>query len=274
MKYKILALAVTAALVTGCSDSNDDVHSMKVQAFDPAVRGMTLVVNCGGDDIKGGITNDDGYTTVTDGVASYSPETCMFTFTGGVDAKDKLTGVSMTGVEYIIPKGLAAFNVPVTASPLTTLVAKKLKDKDLPYSEEAARLILVDLGLGTMMTNNNITTNEMLTNTEKVMKDLGFKYTPSTTKSVSLASNAEDLNLMGATTSVLSSALTAGVDLDKITLSVQNTAKEAVDAGYNPNDVTTSVIKVTFSSDGTAPPISIEEGTPPAPTPPATGGGD
>ena len=242
MKYKILALAVAAVLVTGCSDSDsdNDVHKMKIQAYDGPIANMDLSFTCGDHKGTAAATDGEGNTYVTDGVASYSPETCVFTFVARANSIDMSNGKNMSGVTYKIPKGLAKFNTPVTASPITTLVANQLGDA--VYTEAAGSAALVSLGLGDLV-NDGVSVNAILTDLHSVI-----------TKST----NVDDKALLASTTAVLSDVLQHSPDLDPTEMS---TATKNVASSDGYQDAYKKAYK--DSADGSAPIVDVPPVTDP-----------
>lgn len=195
MKIKLLAVAVAGILLSGCNDDNGEIKGLSVQAFDPAVQNMTAVAKCDDGTNETATTGYDGNAKFLELTPQIFPGTCTFTFTGGATAVDVSNGKSMTGVVYTIPKGMAQAGSPVTASPMTTLIAKELAASGEEYSEATATTVLQSLGLGSLL-NNGVDVTKLLSNTEEVLKEL------STT-------NATDASLLAATTAVLSDVLTA-----------------------------------------------------------------
>ncbi|WP_017222298.1 hypothetical protein [Moritella dasanensis] len=287
MKIKLLAVAVAGILLSGCNDDNGQPTGLSVQAFDPAVRGMTASVICDDGTSEGGIiTGQDGNAKFFELTTLVSPETCAFTFFGIAGAIDVTNSKSMVGVTYTIPKGMVEAGKPVTASPLTTLIAKELKATGNPYSKEGARLVLVSLGLGSLI-DNGVDVSKLLSNTDAVLKEL------STT-------NSTDASLLAATTAVLSDVL-ANADENNSSTSVADLAKSTsaladsvIDSSPNyPTGASGGVVTITVSDadiekvvdavekDQPIPdlpqvPTVGEEAKPidkPTPTPP-TGGGD
>jgi len=163
MKYKMLAAVIATALISGCgSDSGPQVvDAYEVKAYDPAVANMDFSFTCTGN-VSGtsGVTNGYGVATTTNLVVALTPETCDFTFTGRSNSVDMSNGKSMSGVTYNIPKGMAVAGQLVTASPLSTLLYKKLDGAE--YSDAAASQLLTDLGLGGL----GLTVAEIFLNTE------------------------------------------------------------------------------------------------------------
>jgi len=195
VKIKLLAVAVAGILLSGCNDDNGVNTGLSVQAFDPAVQNMTAVATCDDKTTETSTTGYDGNATFFEQTILVSPETCTFTFTGGANAIDVSNGKSMKGVTYSVPKGMAQAGHPVTASPLTTLIANQLATTGETYSDETATAVLTSLGLDSLL-NHGVTTTELLSNTAVVLAKL-------------TTSGSDDASLLAATTAVLSDVLAA-----------------------------------------------------------------
>lgn len=203
MKIKILAVAVAGILLSGCrNDDNGSFPALGVQAYDPAIQNMDASVSCEDGTTETRKTGFDGKANFTSLTVTSAPETCEFTFTGNADSVDVSNGKSMDGVTYIIPKGMASRDAAAnTASPITTLIAKKLGGAE--YTPEVAAEVMVDLGLGELVNNGTIDVTEFLLNTESVMKDLETSSDPAT---------QEAFSKVAASTAVLSDVLKANPD--------------------------------------------------------------
>ncbi|NAZ46775.1 serine/threonine protein kinase [Vibrio toranzoniae] len=179
MKYKILALSVVGALLAGCgSDNGNSVPSTEaysVMAYDPAVMGIKGSFSC--DDGTTGTlaaTNYKGVSEVTELTVLNSPDTCAFEFQATPGAKDVSNGKDMSKVSYKLPKGLAALGKTATASPISTLLEKKLDGA--PYTESAGNEIMGDLGLDYLINTGVITDiTDFLLRTEEVISKLPAK---------------------------------------------------------------------------------------------------
>ena len=175
---------------------------MSVQAYDGPVRGMIANYKCD-DGSKGtakNATDDDGYLSVKNGSSAYDPQNCDITFTGTPLAVDMENGRDMSGVEYTAPKGLFSNGGNATASPLTTLLHKKLGDR--AYDESTASDILESLGLSDIA-NSGVSIRDLLTKTESSVTKLK-------------KSDPAKFSRLAAIKMVLSDALAADVPLDKI----------------------------------------------------------
>jgi hypothetical protein len=283
VKIKLLAIAVAGILLSGCNDDNGQPTGLSVQAFDPAVRGMTASVICDDGTSEGGIiTGQDGNAKFFELTTLVSPETCAFTFFGIAGAIDVTNSKSMAGVTYTIPKGMVEAGKPVTASPLTTLIAKELNGAK--YSEATAITVLTSLGLGSLL-NNGTSVTELLSNTEAVLEEL-------------TTTNSDNASLLAATTSVLSDVLKADptATVTELAISTSAIADEVLVSEPNyPTNSDGKVVTNTVTSTEIAnvvdqvkadpvakPTVPKQEPTvgeeakptdPPKPTPP-TGGGD
>jgi len=252
MKFNVLATMVAGALLTACGGSggsSDPANDpFTAQAYDPAVYLMDFSHKCG--DATGftasGKTDFEG-NAVTAAIAD--PADCEFKFEGGDDAVDVTNGKSMTGVTYLVPKGLAVAGEPLTGSPLTSAIYAALDGAD--YDESTASTVLEALGLGDII-NAGTSISDLLLNTESVADDLGD----------------EAKTQLLATTAVLSDVLTNSPDasIDEITTATE-TAYESIADTYVIGDV------VEVAADGS---VEVTEGTPvenPDETPTGTGTG-
>jgi hypothetical protein len=200
MKIKILAVAVAGMLLSSCSnDDNGSFPALKTKAYDPAIQNMDASVSCEDGTTETGKTGFDGRADFTSITVISAPETCEFTYTGNADSVDVSNGKSMDGVTYIIPKGLAIRDAINTASPITTLIAKKLGGA--PYTPEVATEVMIDLGLGELINNGTIDVTEFLLSTESVLNDLKEDTT-----------SQAAFSQLSATTAVLSDVLKANPD--------------------------------------------------------------
>ncbi|MFH4497574.1 hypothetical protein WMQ61_06570 [Vibrio diabolicus] len=175
MKIKLLTASVAAVLLAGCgSDSDPEVKTYSVQAYDPAVIGMEVSYDCGGD-LKG---KADELTTNYKGMVGYArishidvvsaPSECTFTLKHTDKSVDASNGKRIT-TDYKIPKGLAQADAPVTGSPFTTLVTDTLEEGAI-YTPEVAEQVFADLGLD--VNAMGVSVNDLLRNTESVVKQL------------------------------------------------------------------------------------------------------
>ncbi|HHF3127560.1 TPA: hypothetical protein ACPJ1U_003020 [Vibrio alginolyticus] len=175
MKIKLLTASVAAVLLAGCgSDSDPEVKTYSVQAYDPAVIGMEVSYDCGGD-LKG---QADELTTNYEGMVGKArishidvvsaPGECTFTLKHTDKSVDASNGKPITS-DYKIPKGLAQADSLVTGSPFTTLVANSLDDGEV-YSSDTAEKVFANLGID--INASGKTVDEILRDTESVVANL------------------------------------------------------------------------------------------------------
>ena len=211
MKYKILALSVVGALLAGCgSDNGNSVPSTEaysVMAYDPAVMGMKGSFSC--DDGTTGTlaaTNYSGVSEVTELTVLNSPDTCAFEFQATPGAVDVSNGKDMSEVSYKFPKGLASLGKTATASPISTLLEKKLDGA--PYTESAGSEIMADLGLDDLINTGVITDiTDFLLRTEEVISKL-----PASAASRVLATNAVLSDVLVVSSNASASDLSAAAE--------------------------------------------------------------
>lgn len=219
-KSKILSLCIASALLYGCGSDDSDSNSMDVQAYDGPVRGMVANYECeDGTQGTGEATGDDGFTELS-GTFAVAPELCSVSFTGGSNAVDMENGRDMSGVVYSAPKGLFSAGGKATASPLTTLIAKHLGDRE--YNEADATDILGQLGLDELANTGGISIKNLLTDTESATK--------------TLKSNSAGLfSKFAATKMILSDVVAAQPNIDPSKIaSVTKTLSESI-VGQFPN---------------------------------------
>ena len=236
MKIKLLAVAVAGILLSGCNDDNGPLNSAAVQAFDPAVQNMKAEAICADGTTETSKTDYYGNAKFFERTIQVSPETCTFTFTGGNGAQDISNGKLIgSDVVYIIPKGMAQSNGPITASPLTTLIARELEATGQEYSETAATDVLVALGLTDIL--NNTSVSELLSNTEAVLNTL------------SKETDKSGYQLLAATTATLTEVLRQSTDsVAKIAAATEQFAEDSklkFVVGGTPVKITISSTQVT-----------------------------
>jgi hypothetical protein len=182
MKYKMLSAVIATALLSACG--NDGSGSYDVKAFDPAVAGMEVSYSCadGSTGTASSLTDADGVAQLTANTPANLPGSCEFTLVGLSNAVDMSNGKSMKGVTYTIPMGMAQAGQLVTASPLSTLLAKTLGDA--PYTEAAATTLLMALGLEDLL-NTGASIADIFLDTEAAADKL-----PAEQKSKLLATTA------------------------------------------------------------------------------------
>ncbi|GLS90695.1 hypothetical protein GCM10007916_17620 [Psychromonas marina] len=201
MKYKMLSAVIATALLSACGS---DDPSSDIKSFDPIVAGMQVSYDCtdGSQGTVSTLSGADGIVKVTDSVPAILPETCEFTSVGLSNAVDMSNGKSMAGVSYVIPVGMAVAGKIVTASPLSTLLAKTLNGEE--YSEEAATQLLTDLGLGDLI-NKGASVAEIFLDTDTAANAL-----PASEKSKLLATTAVVSDTIVANPDATAEQLTTG----------------------------------------------------------------
>lgn len=210
----MLSAVIATALLSACGNDGSS-STYDVKAFDPAVANMEVSYTCAdGTSGTSGVTDGFGVAKVTGTTPNIVPETCEFTLVGGEDAIDMSNGKSMSGVTYVIPTGMASSGQLVTASPLSTLLAKTLNGA--PYTEAAASQLLTDLGLDSLLTAD-VSIEQIFLDTEAAAEAL-----PPAEKSKLLA-----------TTAVVSDTVVANPDATAETLTMTSkTVSDAVLVDY------------------------------------------
>ena len=211
MKYKILALSVVSAFLGGCGSDGTN-SSYETMAYDPAIVGMKGTFSC--DNGVTGLleaTNYEGISKITEATVVDTPETCAFTYNKTPGAQDVSNGKDMSNVSYKFPKGLATVGKAATASPLSTLIEKKLDGQ--PYNESTGSEVLVALGFSDLLNNGGVSSvNDLLRNPEEVIKTL----------------DARDASRVSAITAVLSDVLV--VSSDKTVAEISNASFKITEA--------------------------------------------
>ncbi|MCS0416090.1 hypothetical protein [Vibrio diabolicus] len=298
MKIKLLTASVAAVLLAGCgSDSDPEVKTYSVQAYDPAVIDMKVTYTCG--DLTG---EADELTTNYKGMVGYArishvdvvsdPEDCSFVLSPTATSRDASNGKPIS-TTYKIPQGLAQADTPVTGSPFTTLVTDTLEEGAI-YTPEVAEQVFDDLGLD--INAMGVSVNDLLRNTESVVKQLDESGDAATkalaTKLVATANVVSDVIKANPTASpkaisVAAKAITEDViaanpnypendsgDVIYVTIPTEDTQKvvadvqEAIDNDIPLEDIEPEVPQIPDAEVGE--PIEPED--PPAPGTGATGG--
>ncbi|UKA06979.1 serine/threonine protein kinase [Photobacterium damselae subsp. damselae] len=222
MKIKLLTTLIAGALLAGCGSDNDNSvtpQSIQLQAYDPEVRGMDVTFVCGEATGTAGETAHDGKVTITHSAVVNAPEACAFTAKGKAGSIDVTNGKTMDSVSYQVPKGLAAKGNLITASPISTILAKELGDAE--FTEAAAVEVFKKLGLDTLLNQGSVSS------VEDYLKN---------TKSVTESLQGKDKSLVDATTMVLSDALAASAAHSDVTaddiIEVTNTIVDEVLTQY------------------------------------------
>ncbi|MCR9882470.1 hypothetical protein NB554_01235 [Vibrio alginolyticus] len=296
MKIKLLTASVAAVLLAGCgSDSDPEVKTYSVQAYDPAVIGMKVQAVCGGETYDA-IENTTNYEGMV-GKARFeninvvnAPGDCAFVLTHTEDSKDASNGKPITS-DYKIPQGLAQADSLVTGSPFTTLVANSLKDGEV-YSSDIAEKVFENLGID--INASGKTVDEILRDTESVVAGLGSEGGNSAlaTQLVATANVVSDIIKANPTASpeavaVAAKAITEDViaanpnypendsgDVIYVTIPAEDTQKvvadvqEAIDNDIPLEDIEPDVPQIPDAEVGE--PIEPED--PPGPGTGATGG--
>ncbi|WP_413111931.1 hypothetical protein [Thaumasiovibrio sp. DFM-14] len=197
MKKTILATLVGSVILSGCFFDSDDPASVskEVQAYDPAIFGITSTFECE-DGSKGTTAKSDvkGLVYIDAPTFVSAPETCSIEFGPTAGAKDMSNGKDLSKAVYSAPKGLFSADAPAAATPLSTLIAKTLEAQGVEeYDESTALEVMKDLGLDAIFNNNNISVADLLTAPEATIAKLP----------------AKDLTVVSATNTVLSDALVA-----------------------------------------------------------------
>jgi ElaB/YqjD/DUF883 family membrane-anchored ribosome-binding protein len=238
VKIKLLAIAVAGILLSGCNDDNGQPTGVPIQAFDPAVQNMAAAVTCADGTTETSKTDYSGNANFFKSTPIVSPETCTFTFTGGNGAQDVSNGKLIgSDVVYIIPAGMAKAGSSITASPLTTLIARELAATGAEYSESIATDVLTSLGLDALTNNNSVSVTELLSNTEAVLDKL------------SKTTDKSGYQLLAATTASLTEVLRQSTDsVSEIAAATKAFAVETKDqyvVGNAPVVVTISPASIT-----------------------------
>jgi hypothetical protein len=201
VKIKVLAIAITGILLSGCGNDDNGSYpttptpTLKVQAYDPAILGMNATADCEDGTTETRTTDYYGNASFTSATILSTPETCKFTFVGDENSFDATNSKPMNGVTYIIPEGLANKDAAaITATPISTLIAKKLNG--VAYTPAAATTVMEELGLDAILGAQGIDFTEFLLNTSNVMDNL--KADPSA---------AIEFSKLSATTTVLTDVL-------------------------------------------------------------------
>ncbi|TKG20034.1 hypothetical protein [Vibrio breoganii] len=141
MKYKVIALAVSGALLAACGSDNDNYVEQQnfatVQAFDGAVRYLDTFITCGTETEQFvGETGGQGKILIGEGnfpLFDQNPSQCSFSFREDPnfttkDAIDESNGKSMTNVVYEVPGALITPGQPIAGTPYSTLIAAKIEE--------------------------------------------------------------------------------------------------------------------------------------------------
>ncbi|MFA0030247.1 hypothetical protein BCT61_09900 [Vibrio breoganii] len=171
MKYKVIALAVSGALLAACGSDNDNYveptgSSTSLQAFDGAVRFLDAYMDCGqGFDFLGE-TGGKGIINIGEGnypLFDENPSQCTFEFGenlhssgGGTnDAVDESNSKPMPNIKYTVPGDLIVAGQPIVGTPYTTLIAQAIEDdtSGLTVDEIINQVFTATLPAGTTLTD-------------------------------------------------------------------------------------------------------------------------
>ncbi|KJG39036.1 hypothetical protein UA32_07230 [Photobacterium angustum] len=138
MKIKLLSTIIASLVIAGCGSDNDNsvttpkTKTYTLQAFDGAIKGIEGTFNCANGE-TGKITKTNGYgkSDVSNNTLTTEPETCTVEFTQTSGAIDMSNSKDMSNVSYSIPKGLMAAGKPAAATPISSLIAKYMKDNQI-----------------------------------------------------------------------------------------------------------------------------------------------
>ncbi|GEA51682.1 hypothetical protein VIN01S_24860 [Vibrio inusitatus NBRC 102082] len=134
MKYKLIALAVSGALLAACGSDNDNYvtpENVTVQAYDGGVRNIEAFYNCGDGDMLMGTTGGGGFLEI--GLGNFpefteNPDQCVVSFGPTQGAVDEVNSKDMSEVQYIVPLELYEPNTVIAATPYTTLINKRIEE--------------------------------------------------------------------------------------------------------------------------------------------------
>ncbi|ANO34181.1 hypothetical protein A6E01_13285 [Vibrio breoganii] len=134
MKYKVIALAVSGALLAACGSDNDNYvtpANVTVQAYDGGVRGIEAFYDCGDGDMLMGTTGGGGFLEI--GLGNFpefteNPDQCVVSFGPTQGAIDETNSKDMSDVQYIVPLELYEANTVIAATPYTTLINKRIEE--------------------------------------------------------------------------------------------------------------------------------------------------
>ncbi|MEZ9710767.1 hypothetical protein AB4254_18990 [Vibrio breoganii] len=134
MKYKVIALAVSGALLAACGSDNDNYvtpANVTVQAYDGGVRDIEAFYDCGDGDMLMGTTGGGGFLEI--GLGNFpefteNPGQCVVSFGPTQGAIDETNSKDMSNVQYIVPLELYEANTVIAATPYTTLINKRIEE--------------------------------------------------------------------------------------------------------------------------------------------------
>jgi len=177
MKKNILAALIAGTFIVGCN-SGSDKSSASIQGFDGPVQFADAVYDCGTESGSLGQTDYDGLVSSTSFAINVTPELCEITITGNANSIDTSNGKLMPDIEYVIPRGLLEAGAPITASPLTTLIAKQIEADSSavpPVVRDIAAVttdVVADLYGADFINNTGVTVLELARDMEGTIKKL------------------------------------------------------------------------------------------------------
>ncbi|ABM03253.1 hypothetical protein Ping_1436 [Psychromonas ingrahamii 37] len=116
---------IASTFIVACSGAS--TPSTSIKAYDGPVQFADAKYDCGGDNNgSAGLTDYYGAVNTTNVIINSNPELCEFVVTGNANSIDTSNGKAMPDIEYVIPRGLLKQGSPITASPLTTLIAEQI----------------------------------------------------------------------------------------------------------------------------------------------------
>lgn len=145
MKYKVIALAVSGALLAACGSDNTNYveptgSSTSLQAFDGAVRFLDAYMDCGNGFDFIGETGGNGTINIGEGnypLFDEDPSQCTFEFGenlypsgGGSNTPpiDESNSKELPTIKYVVPGDLIQAGQPIVGTPYTTLIAQAIQD--------------------------------------------------------------------------------------------------------------------------------------------------
>ncbi|PMM87727.1 hypothetical protein [Vibrio breoganii] len=172
MKYKVIALAVSGALLAACGSDNDNYveptgSSTSLQAFDGAVRFLDAYMNCGNGFDFIGETGGNGTINIGEGnypLFDEDPSQCTFEFgenlhpSGGGSTTppiDESNSKELPTIKYVVPGSLIQADKPIVGSPYTTLISQAIDEDDsgLTVAQIIDQVFAASLPSGTTLTD-------------------------------------------------------------------------------------------------------------------------
>ncbi|MEZ9303792.1 hypothetical protein AB4137_11580 [Vibrio breoganii] len=268
MKYKVIALAVSGALLAACGSDNDNYvtpANVTVQAYDGGVRGIEAFYDCGDGNMLMGTTGGGGFLEI--GLGNFpefteNPDQCVVSFGPTQGAIDETNSKDMSDVQYIVPLELYEANTVIAATPYTTLINKRIEEL-----EAAGEDVIIDDIIDDVF-EDSLPDGADLTDAQKrqLLSD----------PDAALASMSDDVAAkVQASTIVLSDALVAQPDkstdeLTNVTKTIATSLAEDPNFPVNQNSQAPTYVDVTtlLSDDSTFKIIVEQEPDPETPLPP------